>query len=147
MYNTRPDDLRAMIESILNQTYGDFEFLLLNDSPDNRELEKIVKSYSDARIIYMENEENLGITKSRNKLIELARGEFLAVADHDDISTPNRFELEAGFLDANPHIGAIGGNIIEIRNGVEYQTEKRPIHDHDIKLSLINDTYVCNPVH
>ena len=147
MYNTRPDDLRAMIESILNQTYGDFEFLLLNDSPDNRELEKIVNSYSDARIIYMENEENLGITKSRNKLIELARGEFLAVADHDDISTPNRFELEAGFLDANPHIGAIGGNIIEIRNGVEYQTEKRPIHDHDIKLSLINDTYVCNPVH
>ena len=52
MYNTRPDDLRAMIESILNQTYGDFEFLLLNDSPDNRELEKIVKSYSDARNIY-----------------------------------------------------------------------------------------------
>ena len=89
----------------------------------------------------------MGITKSRNKLIELARGEYLAVADHDDISTPNRFELEVGFLDANPHIGAIGGNEIEIRNGIEHATERRPTHDHDIKLSLINDAYVCNPVH
>ena len=122
MYNTRPDDLRAMIESILNQTYGDFEFLLLNDSPENHELEQIVKSFNDARIKYLVNEKNMGITKSRNKLIELARGEYLAVADHDDNSTPNRFELEVGFLDANPHIGAIGGNVIEIRNGIEHAT-------------------------
>ena len=147
MYNTRPDDLRAMIESILNQTYGDFEFLLLNDSPDNQKLKQIVNSYKDARIKYLENDKNMGITKSRNKLIDLARGEYIAVADHDDISTPNRIELEAGFLDANPHIGAVGGNVIEIRDGMEYATPKRPIHDHDIKLSLINENYVCNPVH
>ena len=147
MYNTNPRDLRAMIESILGQTYGDFEFLLLNDSPDNTELEQIVRSYNDARIKYMVNEQNLGITRSRNKLIELARGEYLAVADHDDISTPNRFELEVGFLDANPHVGAVGGNVIEIRDGIEYATPPRPMHDHDIKISLINDTYVCNPVH
>ncbi|MBQ8368215.1 MAG: glycosyltransferase family 2 protein [Alphaproteobacteria bacterium] len=147
MYNTNPNDLRAMIESILGQTYGDFEFLLLNDSPDNTELEQIVRSYNDVRIKYIANEQNMGITKSRNKLIDLARGEYLAVADHDDISTPNRFELEVACLDANPHIGAVGGNVIEIRDGVEYKTATRPIHDHDIKLSLINDTYVCNPVH
>lgn len=147
IYNTNPNDLRAMIESILGQTYGDFEFLLLNDSPDNKELEQIVRSYNDVRIKYMVNEHNLGITKSRNKLIDLARGEYLAVADHDDISTPNRFELEVGFLDANPHVGAVGGNVIEIRNGIEHATAARPMHDHDIKLSLINDTYVCNPVH
>ncbi len=147
LYNTRADDLRAMIESILNQTYGDFEFLLLNDSPENQELKTIVNSYKDTRIKYIENETNLGITKSRNKLIELARGEYLAVADHDDISMPRRFELEVGFLDANPHIGAVGGNVIEIRDGVEHKTGNRPMHDHDIKLSLINENYVCNPVH
>lgn len=147
LYNTRPDDLRAMIDSILRQTYGDFEFLVLNDSPENQELRKIVNSYNDTRIKYMENEKNLGITKSRNKLIDLAQGEYLAVADHDDISMPNRFELEVGFLDANPHVGAVGGNVIEIRNGTEHETEKRPIHDHDIKISLVNDNYVCNPVH
>lgn len=147
MYNTRPADLCAMIDSILNQTYGDFEFLLLNDSPDNPDLERIVKSYDDPRIKYIANEKNMGITKSRNKLIDLARGEYLAVADHDDISMSNRFELESKFLDANPHIGAVGGNVIEVRNGIEQPTPKRPTHDHDIKLSLINDTYVCNPVH
>lgn len=147
IYNTHESDLRAMIDSILNQTYTDFEFLILNDSPDNKKLKEIVKSYKDKRIKYYENKENLGITKSRNKLIDLARGEYLAVADHDDISMPNRFELELNFLEKNPHIGAVGGNVIEIKDGTPLPYSARPVHDHDIKLSLVNDTYVCNPIH
>ena len=147
IYNTHESDLRAMIDSILNQTYTDFEFLILNDSPDNKKLKEIVKSYNDKRIKYYENTKNLGITKSRNKLIDLARGEYLAVADHDDISMPNRFELELNFLEKNPHIGAVGGNVIEIKDGTPLPYSARPIHDHDIKLSLVNDTYVCNPIH
>ena len=147
IYNTQESALRAMIDSILNQTYTDFEFLILNDSPDNKKLKEIVKSYKDKRIKYYENKENLGITKSRNKLIDLAHGEYLAVADHDDISMPNRFELELNFLEKNPHIGAVGGNVIEIKDGIPLPYSARPIHDHDIKLSLVNDTYVCNPIH
>lgn len=147
VYNTNPNNLRAMIESILNQTYDDFEFLILNDSPENIELEKIVKSYDDTRIKFFVNEYNMGITKSRNKLIDLAAGEYLAVADHDDISMPDRFEQEARFLDRNPHIGAVGGQVIEIKNGIECPPCPRPIHDHEIKLSLVNEEYVCNPVH
>lgn len=147
LYNTKEPDLRAMIESILGQTYGDFEFLLLNDSPDNPDIERIVKSYNDNRIRYLENKCNMGITKSRNKLIDLARGKYIAVADHDDISTPRRFELEAAFLDANPHVGAVGGNVVVIKDGVEHKTAKRPTHDNDIKISLINEAYTCNPIH
>lgn len=147
IYNTHESDLRAMIDSILNQTYTDFEFLILNDSPDNKKLKEIIKSYQDKRIKYYENTKNLGITKSRNKLIDLARGEYLAVADHDDISMPNRFELELNFLEKNPHIGAVGGNVIEIKDGTPLPYSARPVHDHDIKLSLVNDTYVCNPIH
>ena len=147
VYNTRPQDLRAMIESILGQTYDDFEFLILNDSPENTEIERIVKSYNDARIKYFVNEYNMGITKSRNKLIDMAAGEYLAVADHDDISMPNRFQIEADFLDKNPHIGAVGGQVIEIKDGQEMPFAPRPIHDHEIKLSLVNEEYVCNPVH
>lgn len=147
LYNTKPADLRAMIESILNQTYADFEFLMLNDSPENTEIEDIVKSYDDPRIKYYTNEQNMGITKSRNKLIDLARGEYLAVVDHDDISTPQRFELEAEFLDHNPHIGVVGGNLMEIKNGEAIKTLKFPANDHDIKLSLINEPYVCTPNH
>lgn len=136
-----------MIQSILSQTFTDFEFIILNDSPENSELEQIVKSYSDSRIRYYTNDKNLGITQSRNKLIDLSRGQYLAIADHDDISVPTRLELEANFLDSNPHIGAVGGQIQEIRNGLIKKTGVRPMHDNDIKLSLINDAYTCNPVH
>ncbi|MBR2412848.1 MAG: glycosyltransferase [Alphaproteobacteria bacterium] len=147
IYNTNPHDLRAMMESILSQTFTDFEFIILNDSPENTELEKIVKSYDDKRIKYFVNERNIGITQSRNKLIDLAQGEYLAIADHDDISMPNRLEKENDFLDTNPHVGVVGGHITEIKDGKETSVSRRPIHDHDIKLSLINDKYVCNPVH
>lgn len=147
IYNTNPIYLRAMIESILSQTFTDFEFIILNDSPENTELDTIVKSYQDKRIQYFINEKNLGIAESRNKLIDLANGEYIAIADHDDISLPNRLELESKYLDTHPHIGAVGGHVIEIRNNSEQRIIKRPINDHDIKISLINDKYVCNPVH
>ena len=98
LYNTNPSFLKEMIESILNQTFKDFEFLLLNDSPENKELKKIVESYNDRRIIYLENEKNLGISKSRNKLLELAKGEYIAIFDHDDISLPERLENRWIFL-------------------------------------------------
>ena len=59
VYNTKPDALRAMIDSILSQTFTDFEFLILNDSPNNTELENIVMSYTDKRIRYMKNDCNI----------------------------------------------------------------------------------------
>jgi glycosyltransferase involved in cell wall biosynthesis len=147
LYNTPPDALCAMLESILNQTYTDFEFLLLNDSPNNTDIRDIVLSYDDMRIHYMENESNLGITKSRNKLIDMARGQYLAVVDHDDISLPTRFAVQVAFLDANPHVGVVGGNMYEVRNGQIVSKTNLPIHDNDIKLSLVNEPYVCIPVH
>lgn len=146
LYNTSPTDLRAMMESILGQTFTDFEFLLLNDSPDNKDLEPIVKSYNDPRIKYFTNEKNLGITKSRNKLIDLATGEYLAVVDHDDISMPNRFELEVKFLDKNPHVGVVGGNLIESPNGNTWVQSNFPTNDRAIKLALVNK-FGCVPCH
>lgn len=147
LYNTNETDLCMMLDSILNQTFTDFEFLLLNDSPDNKQLKRIIKSYDDKRIKYFENKQNLGIAKSRNKLIELASGEYLAVVDHDDISMPNRLELEVDFLDKNPHVGVVGGNLIEIRDGKKCNETSFPRNDHDIKISLINEPYVCTPNH
>jgi len=110
VYNTRPDHLRKCIESILNQTFSDFELLILNDSPDNKELDAIVKSYKDPRIIYRKNKKNLGISASRNKLLDMARGEYIAVHDHDDRSYPERFARQAAFLDENPHYGAVSSD-------------------------------------
>ncbi len=147
LYNTPPDALRAMIDSILSQTFADFEFLILNDSPDNHNLRDIVLSYQDSRIRYLENEKNMGITYSRNRLIDIARGKYLAVVDHDDVSMPTRFELQVDFLERNPHIGVVGGNMHEVKDGVVISKTAFPTNDNDIKLSLINEPYVCTPCH
>jgi glycosyltransferase involved in cell wall biosynthesis len=106
--NTQEEFLREAISSILSQTFTDFEFLILNDSPDNTKLDNIVKSFHDKRIRYYKNKKNLGISGSRNKLIELAKGEFLAIFDHDDISLPDRLEKQVEFLNAHPEIGVCG---------------------------------------
>ena len=93
VYRTNEEYLREAISSILAQTYSDFEFLILDDCPeDDREL--IVKSYKDRRIKYLRNETNMGISESRNKLVDMARGEYLAVMDHDDVSLPERLEKQ-----------------------------------------------------
>lgn len=107
VYKTKEEYLREAILSILNQIFTDFEFLILDDCPaDDRE--KIVKSYQDKRIKYFKNEKNLGISASRNKLIDLAQGKFLAVFDHDDVALPNRLEVQVNFLEENPQIGICG---------------------------------------
>lgn len=134
LYNTNPEFLKEMIESILNQTFKDFEFLLLNDSPENKELKKIVESYNDRRIIYLENEKNLGISKSRNKLLELAKGEYIAIFDHDDISLPERLEKQVDFLDKNPGTGIVGTNFIKYSSK---RVHRNPEKNKDIKRNLV----------
>ena len=117
VYNTRPEHLREAINSILAQTFTDFEFLILNDCSTDPAVEEVVKSYDDPRIIYAVNEHNLGISGSRNKLLDMAKGEYLAVMDHDDVSLPERLEKQAAFLDCIPrselwaHSSALWGKI------------------------------------
>ena len=141
VYKTKEEYLRAAIESILNQTYQDFEFLILDDCPDNTR-EDIVKSYKDTRIKYAKNERNLGITGSRNKLISMAKGEYLAVMDHDDISAPTRFAKEVEVLDENPEIGVVGSNIHKI---VANKDVIQPEFDEDIKIGLMMKCVINHP--
>ncbi len=108
IYKTDSQHLRECIESVLNQTFTDFEFLILNDSPDAQYLDEIVTSYNDARIKYIKNKQNIGISASRNKLLEMATGEYVAIFDHDDISLPERLEKQVAYLDANPDVGVCG---------------------------------------
>lgn len=134
IYNTNPEFLKECIESILNQTFKDFEFLILNDSPDNIEIEKVVKSYNDKRIKYIKNEKNLGISASRNKLLNLAQGEYLAIFDHDDISMPDRLEKQVAYLNDNSDIGVVGCNTLWFPQNtvMKYKT-----NNNDIKQSLL----------
>ena len=114
VYRPREEYLRACIDSILSQTFRDFELLLLDDCPEDRTAEAVIKSYADGRIRYSRNPANLGISASRNLLIDMARGEYLAVMDHDDISLPERLEKETAYLDAHPEVGVVSGRGLKI---------------------------------
>lgn len=95
------------IKAVLAQTYTDFELILADDASTDKTKE-IIESFKDERIIYVRNEINLGISANRNKLIDLAKGEYIAVLDHDDICLPKRMEMQTGFLDKHEDIAIIG---------------------------------------
>jgi len=140
VYRTKEEYLRAAIESILSQTFGDFELLVLDDCPDDPR-ESVVKSYGDSRILYSRNERNLGITPSRNKLLEMARGEYVAVFDHDDVSLPTRLEKEVAYLDAHPDVGVVSCWVGEVS---ESRVTRYPEDDADIRVALMWDCPVAH---
>ncbi|MDD2913253.1 MAG: glycosyltransferase family 2 protein, partial [Candidatus Pacebacteria bacterium] len=94
--------LSEAIESVLNQTFYDFEFVIINDGSTDNSLE-IIKNYEkkDSRIVLLDNKENLGITKSLNIGLNKARGEYIARMDGDDISEKERIEIQYDFLKKN----------------------------------------------
>jgi len=106
VYNTPEDFLRQAVESILNQTFQDFELLIVNDA-STTDVEKVISSYSDPRIKYFKNKTNLGISGTRNILLDKAQGKYLAVMDHDDVSLPERLAREVDFLDRHPNVGVV----------------------------------------
>jgi glycosyltransferase involved in cell wall biosynthesis len=90
------------VESILNQTFKDFELIILNDGSTD-DSKKIVESYSDNRIKLIENAQNQGLARTRNRLIAEAKGDFLAWLDSDDIALPQRLQIQVDFLEKNPN--------------------------------------------
>lgn len=100
--------LSEAIQSILSQSFRDFEFIVIDDGSTDSSA-SIIKSFHDDRIVYVKNEQNLGIVKSLNKGISLAKGEFVARMDADDISHPLRFEKQIEFFEQNPLVAMCGG--------------------------------------
>lgn len=113
VYNAEPF-LEDAIQSILNQSFNDFEFIIVDDGSSDGSL-SILQEFSqkDTRIRLI-SRENKGISCSRNQLVELAKGKYLAWMDSDDISLPNRLELMASWLAANPCYIALGCKTILI---------------------------------
>ena len=143
VYNTRPEHLREAMESILAQTFTDFEFLILNDASSDPRVEEVVQSFSDPRIVYAVNEKNLGISGSRNRLLDMAKGEYLAVMDHDDISLPGRLEKQVAFLKEHPDMGLVGCQFSTIgRDKISHL----PLDDISLKKALmVHCGDMCHP--
>jgi glycosyltransferase involved in cell wall biosynthesis len=139
--------IEMAIDSILRQTYSNFELLVLNDGSTD-ETEQIVKKISkgDERIKYSKNDINKGLAFARNQIINLAKGKYVVVTDADDISLPHRFETQLNFLNKNPDTHIIGSTVILIdEKGREYGNWDYPLTNNEIKKELKNACVIANP--
>ena len=129
--------LAASIGSVLAQTYGDFELLICDDASTDGSAE-IVRSFDDARITLMANASNLGNAATRNRLIEHASGEYMAVLDADDMAEPDRFAKQVEFLEKHPEIGLCGSwvNIIG-HEGERRGRLKNLTHPKELRINLL----------
>jgi glycosyltransferase involved in cell wall biosynthesis len=123
--------LREAIWSILNQTFRDFEFLIISEHGTSDESMAIIESYSDVRIRHIHNTTRLGLVQSRNRGLKEARGEYIAWMDADDISLPQRLEKQVEFMDCHPKVGVCGTWVRTF--GEQNQTWKYPISYDKIK--------------
>lgn len=102
--------LAEAVDSILNQTFTNFEFLIINDgSTDNSR--EIILSFDDPRIRIVDNPDNIGLARSLNRGLQLAQGELIARQDADDISYPNRIEQQFRFLEMHPEVILLGTGV------------------------------------
>jgi len=135
--------LKQAIESILNQKFKDFEFLIIDDGSTDKS-DDIIREYQkeDSRIVYIKNEKNFGIVHSLNRGIELAKGRYIARMDCDDVSLPNRLEMQSHFMDEHPEIGVCGTWFKFIPTG---DIIRYPINHDDIKLKLLTGNALAHP--
>lgn len=135
------------IDSILNQTFNDFEYIIVNDgSTDNTT--GIINSLAgkDKRLVLINNKLNQGRVKSLNIALEKSKGKFIAIQDADDISLPGRLESQYEFIDTHPEYVLVGSNITLIdENENIISAPRRPLNDSDLKFSLLFRCTFANP--
>lgn len=143
VYNT-DKYLQDSINSILAQSYSNFELIIANDgSTDNSK--EIILSYTDTRIKYIENESNQGIVKTRNECIKRAGGKYIAVLDSDDLSQKNRLELQVNFLETHLEYGMCGTfyKVIDASGHIKHSI-KLPETNNDIHTFLFFGNCICH---
>ncbi len=134
--------IRPAVDSILSQTFANFEFIIINDGSKDDTLD-ILRSYNDPRIRII-NQQNHGLVFTLNKAIRLSTAEFIARMDADDISLPSRFEKEVEWLCGNPKRGLVSTyfSLIDFETGIPNGTTLAfPIRHTDLRRAL----YVTNP--
>jgi len=129
--------LAEAIDSVLAQTFTDFEFIIIDDASLDTSL-NIINSYKDARIVLIQNNKNIGLTKSLNIGISKAKGKYIARMDADDISMPKRLEKQFGFLEEHPEFAFCGTRATTINDvGKEIRYFKPPTDSSKILALLL----------
>lgn len=142
VYNSEKYVAQA-IKSILQQTFKNFEFLILNDGSRDHSLD-IIQSFNDPRIILINHKTNRGLIAVLNQGLKLARGRFIARMDADDISHPKRLELQIKLMEKNPSLSAVGGWVktigLEKNRKWQYRTNAQIL-----KCELLFDAPLAHP--
>lgn len=144
IYKESECQIRRAILSILTQTYKNLELVIINDNPDSFDNEKVVLSFTDSRIIYIKNERNLGITKSLNKGLERAHGDYICRMDADDFSYEYRIEKQVEYIE-NMHYDFIGSNINYVLNEKVIDRTKYPLTSEHINKALAYKNCMTHP--
>lgn len=107
VYNEKAEYLNIAIQSILDQTFHDFEFIIVDDGSTDG-CQELIKQYKDDRIVVVSNPQNYGLTKSLNIGLRMARGKYIARMDSDDCSYPERLALQYDYMERHPEIDILG---------------------------------------
>ena len=135
--------LKEAIDSILNQTYKNIELIIIDDCSTDSSRD-IIKSYSDSRIKTYYNSENMQQPRTRNRGLELAKGDYIANMDSDDISFLNRIEEQVVFMEKNKDID-ICGCYCKTFGGVKKRIVKTPLTNEDCKMVSIVTSPIAHP--
>jgi glycosyltransferase involved in cell wall biosynthesis len=134
------------VQSVLNQSFGDFEFILIDDGSTDGSA-AVMKRLADAddriRLVHQSNQ---GLTASLNRGLRMARGTYIARMDDDDLTHPERFERQVRFLNAHPEVGIVGTRLQFIDAGGRVLGEwSVPSDPADIAWRLLFNTCLCHP--
>lgn len=131
------------IQSMLDQTYPHFEFIIVNDGSTDS-TEEIILSFKDPRIVYIKNEKNLKLIKSLNKGLKAARGKYITRMDADDTSVPHRLATQVDYMEKNPATGISGAQLKLF--GASQGIMRYPLTHEDICLYLLKTSCFGNNV-
>lgn len=133
------------VESLLNQTYENFEAILIDDCGNDNSID-IVEKYADSRFRIIRNPYNCGIAYSRNRGLECCEGELIAILDDDDVCMSQRFEKQVDFMNAHPDIDVVGGESVWIDEDGKIIRDRLPMPDNPdyIKTSFLFENMYNN---
>ncbi|MDR1763360.1 MAG: glycosyltransferase [Dysgonamonadaceae bacterium] len=136
--------VREATESILAQTFKDFEFIIIDDASTDG-TKAVLDSISDGRIRRINNSSNLGNYRSRNAGLEISKGKYICVMDADDISVPERLEKQLHFMENNSQYAAVGSDLVFFSETLLPRSVQRLRDSQEIKVQLLKDNVCTHP--
>ncbi|MDR1563967.1 MAG: glycosyltransferase [Oscillospiraceae bacterium] len=135
--------INQAIDSVLSQSYSDFEFIIVEDCSTDNTL-KLIEAHKDPRITLIRNQENLGLIRTLNKGLEYVHGKYVVRFDSDDVMLPGRIKAHVKFLERHPKIGLLAGWSICIRNGVIAGIFRNSITRPCLEVGLLAKCTICH---